>query len=160
MRNLSNKEREKLSSEIAGLESLDLNQLRARWKLLYEIEAPPHLSRDWLRRAVAYRIQENVLGGLRPATRRLLERVAEDAGVRKPSRVVPTRKVGPNTILIREWGGTRHEVTVVENGVMFRGKRYRSLSQVARMITGSQWSGPLFFGLKAPAKEEGNGARR
>ena len=65
----------------------------------------------------------------------------------------------PNTILIREWGGTRYEVTMVENGVMFRGKRYRSLSQVARMITGSQWSGPLFFGLKAPAKAAGNGAR-
>ena len=78
--------------------------------------------------------------------------------MRKPTKVVPMRKVGPDTILIREWGGTRHEVTVVEDGVMFRGKRYRSLSQVARMITGSQWSGPLFFGLKAPAKEAGNGA--
>jgi hypothetical protein len=61
MRKVSDKEREKLSAEIAGLESLDLNQLRVQWKLLYEIEAPPHLSRDWLRRAVAYRIQENVL---------------------------------------------------------------------------------------------------
>ena len=159
MRNISNKEREKLSAEIAGLESLDLSQLRAQWKLLYEIEAPPHLSRDWLRRAVAYRIQENVLGGLKPATRRLLERVAEEARARKPSRIVPLRKVGPNTILIREWGGTQHQVTVIENGAMFRGKRYRSLSQVARLITGSQWSGPLFFGLKASAKEAGNGAR-
>ncbi len=63
MRNLSNKEREKLSAELVRLESLDLTQLRAQWKLLYEIEAPPHLSRDWLRRAVAYRIQENLLGG-------------------------------------------------------------------------------------------------
>ena len=160
MRNVSDKVREKLSAEIAGLDSFDLIQLRAHWKLLYEIEAPPHLSRDWLRRAVAYRIQENALGGLKPATGRLLERVAEDARVRKPSKVVPMRKVGPNTILIREWGGTRHEVTVVENGVMFRGKRYRSLSQVARIITGSQWSGPLFFGLKAPAKEAVNGARQ
>jgi hypothetical protein len=54
----------------------------------------------------------------------------------------------------------RHEVTVVDDGVMFRGKRYRLLSQVARMIAGSQWSGPLFFGLKAPAKEAGNGTRQ
>jgi len=159
MRKVSNKEREKLSAEIASLDSLYLSKLRARWKLLYEIEAPPHLSRDWLRRAVAYRIQENVLGGLKPATRRLLKRVAEDARVHKPTKVVSLRKVGPNTILIREWGGTRHEVTVVENGVMFRGKRYRSLSQVARVITGSQWSGPLFFGLRAPAKEAVNGTR-
>jgi len=70
------------------------------------------------------------------------------------------RKIGPDTILIREWGGTRHEVTVVENGVIFRGKHYRSLSQVARIITGSQWSGPLFFGLKAPEKEAANGPRQ
>ncbi len=60
MRNVSDTDREKVSAEIAGLESLDLNQLRARWKLLYEIEAPPHLSRDLLRQAVAYRMQENV----------------------------------------------------------------------------------------------------
>src|SRR3984957_10956515 len=125
MRNVSDKESEKLSAEIAGLESLDLNQLRAQWKLLYEAATPPHLSRDWLRRAVAYRIQENALGGLKPATRRLLERVAEDARMRKSTKVVPTRKVGPDTILIREWGCTRHEVRVVENGVMFRGKCYR-----------------------------------
>jgi Protein of unknown function (DUF2924) len=159
MRNVSDKEREKLSAEIAGLESLDLNQLKAQWKLLYEAEAPPHLSRDLLRRAVAYRMQEKVLGGLKPATRRLLERVAVDARARKPTKVVPVRKVGPNTILIREWGGTRHEVTIVENGAMFRGRRFRSLSQVAQVITGSRWSGPLFFGLKAPANEMGNGAR-
>ena len=104
-------------------------------------------------------MQENLLGGLKPATRRLLERIAEDARTRKPTKVVPLRKIGPNTILIREWGGTRHQVTVLENGAMFRGKRYRSLSQVARVITGSQWSGPLFFGLKTPAKEAGNGTR-
>jgi hypothetical protein len=152
MRKLSDEERQKLCAEIAGLESLDLNQLRVRWKLLYEIEAPSHLSRDLLRRAVAYRIQESVLGGLKPATRRLLERVAEDARARKTTKVVQTRKVGPNTILIREWGGTRHEVTVLENGALFRGKRYRSLSQVARVITGSQWSGPLFFGLRSTGK--------
>jgi hypothetical protein len=159
MRNVSDKEREKLTAEIAGLESLDLSQLRAQWKLLYEIEAPPHLSQDLLRRAIAYRMQENVLGGLKPATRRLLRRVAEDTRVRKPTKVTPTRKVGPNAILIREWGGTRHEVTVLENGAMFRNKRYRSLSQVARAITGSHWSGPLFFGLKASVKEASNGAR-
>jgi hypothetical protein len=159
MRNVADKEREQLSAEIAGLESLDLNQLRAQWKRLYETEAPPHLSRDLLRRAVAYRIQENVLGGLKPATRRLLERVAENARSRKPTKVAPTRKVGPNTILLREWGGTRHEVTVLEKGAMFRGKRYRSLSKVASVITGSRWSGPLFFGLRAPAKEASNGAR-
>ena len=159
MRNVSDKERERLSAEIAGLESLDLNQLRARVEASLRNGSTPHLSRELLKRAVAYRIQENVLGGLKPATRRLLERIAEDARARKTTKVVPLRKVGPDTILIREWGGTRHEVTVLEGGAMFRGKRYRSLSQVARVTTGSHWSGPLFFGLKAPAKEAGNGGR-
>jgi hypothetical protein len=104
-------------------------------------------------------MQENALGGLKPATRRLLKRVAEDARALKPTKVAPTRKIGPNTILIRECGGTRHQVTMLENGAMFRGKRYHSLSQVARVITANHWSGPLFFGLKAPAKEPGSGAR-
>src|ERR1700682_209640 len=158
-RTVSSIDRDKLGAEVAQLDALGLNELRARWRQLYETVPPPRFSRDLLRRAVAYRMQENVLGGLKPATRRLLERVAEDAHARKPTKLMPLQKVGPNTILIREWGGTRHEVTVLENGVMFRGKRYRSLSQVARVITGSQWSGPLFFGLKAPAKEAGNGAR-
>ena len=107
MRNVSDKEREKLSAEIACLESLDLDQLRTRWKLLYETGAPPHLSRDLLRRGVVYRIQENVLGGLKPATRRLLKRVAQDARAHKPTKVVPLRKIAPNTILIKEWGGHR-----------------------------------------------------
>ena len=62
--------------------------------------------------------------------------------------------------LIREWGGTKHQVTVLESGVVLRGRRYRSLSEVARVITGSRWSGPLFFGLRASPKEEtADGAR-
>ena len=75
-RNVPDKERQELSAEVALLESLDLAQLRARWKILCETEASARFSRDLLMRAVAYRMQERVLGGLKPATRRLLERVA------------------------------------------------------------------------------------
>jgi len=81
-RNVPEKERQKLSAEVALLASLDLDHLRARWKILYETEVPPRFSRDLLMRAVAYRMQERVLGGLKPATRRLLERVAQDARAR------------------------------------------------------------------------------
>jgi hypothetical protein len=159
-RNIPDKERQKLSAEIALLESLDDDQLRARWKILYETEAPTRFSRDLLMRAVAYRMQERVLGGLKPATRRLLERVARDARARRPIRVAPMRQLGPGALLIREWGGNKHQVTVLESGVIFRGKPYRSLSEVARMITGSRWSGPLFFGLKArPREVSRDGAR-
>ena len=160
LRRASEKEREKLAAELAGLESLDTPQLRARWKTLYETEAPPRFSRDLLMRAVAYQMQERVLGGLKPATHRLLERIAEDARARRPIKVSPARKLQSGAILIREWGGTKHQVTVLESGVVFRGKRYRSLSEVARVITGSRWSGPLFFGLRASPKEEtADGAR-
>jgi DUF2924 family protein len=159
-RNVSEKERQKLSAEIALLESLDVAQLKARWKVLYETEAPPRFSRDLLMRAVAYRMQERVLGGLKPATRRLFERVAQEARARRRIRVAPVRRLAPGALLIREWGGTKYQVTVLERGAMFRGKRYRSLSEVARAITGSRWSGPLFFGLKARPKEvSADGAR-
>jgi hypothetical protein len=159
-RNVSEKEHQKLSAEIALVESLDLDQLKARWKILYETEAPRRFSRDLLMRAVAYRMQERVLGGLKPATRRLFERVAKDARARRPVRVAPVRQLAPGALLIREWGGTRHQVTVLESGVVFRGKRYRSLSEVAEVITGNRWSGPLFFGLKARPKEvSADGAR-
>jgi hypothetical protein len=159
-RNVPDKERQKLSAEVSLLESLDLEQLRARWKILFETEALPRFSRDLLMRAVAYRIQERVLGGLKPATRRLFERVSQDARARRPIRVAPVRKLAPGALLIRQWGGAKHQVTVLEGGVMFRGKLYRSLSAVARVITGNRWSGPLFFGLKARLKEvPGDGAR-
>ena len=159
-RNVPDKERQKLSAEVSLLESLDVEQLRARWKILFETEAPPRFSRDLLMRAVAYRIQERVLGGLKPATRRLFERVSQDARARRPIRVAPVRKLAPGALLIRQWGGAKHQVTVLEGGVMFRGKLYRSLSAVARVITGNRWSGPLFFGLKTRLKEvSGDGAR-
>lgn len=159
-RNVPDMERQKLSAEIALLESLDVDQLRARWKILYETEAPTRFSRDLLMRAVAYRMQERVLGGLKPATRRLFERLSQDVRARHPIRVAPVRKLAPGALLIREWGGAKYQVTVLESGVMFRGKSYRSLSEVARVITGNRWSGPLFFGLKARLKEvSGDGAR-
>ena len=87
-------------------------------------------------------------GGLKPTTRRLLERLASDARVGKPltlSSCAPPVSAG--TVLVRDWQGITHEVQVLHSGVLYKRKRYRSLSEVARLITGSRWSGPLFFGL-------------
>jgi len=96
---------------------------------------------------------------LSTSTRRLLERVTDDIAVRRPAKVAPIRKLHAGAILLREWGGVQHQVTVLESGVLFRGKEYRSLSEVARVITGSRsrWSGPLFFGLKKRSREEASG---
>jgi hypothetical protein len=82
-RNVPDKEGQKLSAELALLKSLDVDQLRARWKILYETQAPTRFSRDLLMCAVAYRMQERVLGGLKPATRRLFKRVSQDARARR-----------------------------------------------------------------------------
>ena len=158
-RSLSEREREKLADKIAGLQSLDVAQLKAHWRTLYTTEAPARFSRDLLIRAVAYRLQERALGGLKPITRRLCQRIAADAHARRPLEVVSVRKLEPGAVLIREWGGIQHQVMVLENGFRYRGQRYRSLSELARLITGSRWSGPLFFGLKNRTKAEaGDGA--
>jgi len=150
-----------LYAEIDALQSETTLQLRQRWKALYGTEPPPRASRDLLTRAVAYRLQERALGGLSASTRRLLERIADNAAARRPTRLTLQRKLHPGAILLRNWGGVQHQVTVLQSRVQFRGKQYRSLSQVARLITGSRWSGPLFFGLKTRSREEaaGNGAR-
>jgi len=148
-----------LSEELAGLPALGPERLKERWRTLYGTEPPRRISEDLLRRAVAYRLQERALGGLKPSTRRLLQRVAEDGRAHQSSSATPTRKLSPGAILIREWRGTSHQVTVLEDGVLFRGKHHRSLSEVARRITGSRWSGPLFFGLKAPVRENDDGTR-
>jgi hypothetical protein len=157
---LSERERERLAGEIAGLRSLDIEQLKSRWRTLYGSDAPARFSRDLLIRAIAYRCQERVLGGLNPPTRRLFERVAADAQARRPLKLAPVRQLEPGAVLIREWGGVKHQVLVLESGFSYGGKHYRSLSEVARLITGSRWSGPLFFGLKRRAPQEAaNGAR-
>jgi hypothetical protein len=159
-RSLSEREREKLTGEIAGLQSLDVEQLKGRWRTLYQTEAPTRFSRDLLMRAVAYRLQERALGGLKPATLRLFQRVAAAAHARQPLKLKPLRRLEAGAVLIREWGGVKHKVVVLENGFSFRSQCYGSLSAVARQITGSHWSGPLFFGLKNRTKAEaGDGAQ-
>jgi Protein of unknown function (DUF2924) len=133
--------------------------MKTRWRSLYGSEAPARFSRDLLMRAVAYRMQERAMGGLNPTTRRLFGRIAAAAYPRRPVKMVPLGTPKGGAILIREWHGVKHKVVVQEGGFSFRGQLYRSLSAVARLITGSRWSGPLFFGLKQRMKmEAGDGA--
>jgi hypothetical protein len=122
-------------------------------------EPPKKIDRSLLIQGVGYRMQENALGGLKSSTRRLLMRAAETVAGGCDIRVNPNRTAKPGTVLVREWGGVTHQVTVQEHGMLFRSKRYGSLSEIARVITGSRWSGPLFFGLKAAAKEQTRAAR-
>ena len=141
---------DRIWAEIAALASLGIRDLKSRWRAWYGTEPPARISRELLTSAIAYRMQEREFGGLAPATRRLLERVAADRSSR--------RLVAPGALLIREWRGAAHQVTVHDDGVVYRGKRYGSLSEVARLITGTRWSGPLLFGLRKRAAEARDGA--
>jgi hypothetical protein len=144
-----------VANEIAALRQATPADLKERWQALYCTEPPRRISRDLLVRALAYRIQEKALGGLKPSTRRLLAKVAGDVSAHRPMRVAPQPTLKPGTVLLREWHGTQHEVIVREDGIVFRGKPYKSLSEVAYRITGTKWSGPRFFGLRSSHQERG-----
>ena len=149
---------EALVAEIASLSKLDIDELRDQWKAIYGKAPSREIGRSFLTRAITYRLQERAYGGLKPSTHRLLAGVA--AGTATGSSSSPqTRMAHSGTILVREWRGTAHRVTMLDDGVSFNGKRYRSLSEVAREITGSRWSGPRFFGLRSPITENNNAAR-
>ncbi len=149
-------DRDALIAEIASLSKASIKDLRERWKTVYGKEPSGHIGRSFLVRAIAYRLQEETFGGLKPSAQQILDRVCDGRGeaARKPS---PRSPAGAGTVLIREWRGVRHRVVVLDNDVTYRGRRYKSLSEVARAITGARWSGPLFFGLKRRAKEVANG---
>ena len=140
------RDRTALSVEIGGLSKASIKDLRERWKI-YGKAPCGQIGRSFLTRAIAYRLQERAYGGLKPSTCRLLP-----APLKRPragsSKKPQSRMAQSGTILIREWQGTAHRVTMLDDGVSFNGKRYRSLSEVAREITGSRWSGPRFFGLR------------
>jgi len=148
---------EQIRCAIAALADLTIDELKERWRSIYNCAPPGRSSKKLLVSAIAYRMQERVLGGLKPSVRTMLERVSENptAGLVPPLRSVSKASTG--TVLIRDWRGQSHQVTVLERGVAYRQKNYRSLSQVARVITGTRWSGPRFFGLRGRSKEESGG---
>ena len=136
-----------VSRAIAELERLDLPGLKTRWGEAFGRAPPRHIRRGLLVRGLAYCIQEKAQGGLKPAVRRRLAKAAAELSAgRAPPAPSPTIK--PGTRLLREWQGVVHEVIVLKDGVDYRGKSWRSLSAVAREITGTRWSGPRFFGLQ------------
>jgi hypothetical protein len=145
-----------LAREIAELSGLDAQALRRQWVRLLGDDPPLTLGRSTLIQAIAYRIQERVFGGLKPSTLRILDRVADETKSTNSKRA-PARKTGAGTVLIREWRGVTHRVTVLDDDVVYHGRRYKSLSEVARLITGTHWSGPLFFGLRNRSKENAHG---
>ncbi len=145
------------SLEIGGLADLDLPALRQHWRELYGSEPPVRMSRELMIQAIAYRIQERMFGGLSHSARTKLAAAGKGAGAAgtRSCRRGTRHQVKPGTRFLREWQGQTHEVTAtVEGRFIFRDSTYRSLSEIARLITGTRWSGPAFFGLK-----QGSGRR-
>lgn len=128
-----------IETEIQALARLNLAGLRNAWRERFG-PPPPLRSPDLLRAALAWRLQAEALGGLDTETRRLLRRASSV----RPD--LPPPAAG--TRVAREWKGERHEVEVLSDAIVYRGARYTSLSQVARVITGVRWNGPRFFGLR------------
>lgn len=143
---------DEMEVEIAKLEAMDLAALRVVWQKEYRRDPPKYSSRDFLLRALAYRVQEKAEGGLSKATlKRLAELAVRRGDVNKPA-AVPAPRLRPGTQLVREWRGEMHQVAVLEKGFEYCGVFYRSLSRITREITGTRWSGPLFFGLRKSSR--------
>jgi hypothetical protein len=139
---------EQIEAEIARLRDLDLAALRVEWRKQMRSAPPEFMKRDLLLRAFAYELQVKAFGGLDRSTAHLLDRLARAAD---PGGVLATlrqRRLKPGTLLVREWAGEIHRVTVAESGFVWNEEIYKSLSEIARLITGTRWNGPRFFGLR------------
>jgi hypothetical protein len=138
-----------IPARLAALKTTPTPDLKQQWRDLFDSEPPP-FNRRYLESRLAYRIQELAYGGLKPETIRRLERLGEDldGGDRKKGRVRADMMPIAGTRLIREWQGVEHVVTVTAGGFEWQGRPYRSLSAIARAITGTRWNGLIFFGLK------------
>ena len=148
-----------IAKSLARFLELTIFELRGEWRRLHRMPPPMRLSRDLLVRGITYKLQERAYGGLSTATARKLEQAG--AVSLSPGSVTPAPPISlrPGTRLVREWRGVTHMVLIHADGVEWRGQRYRSLTLVARKITGARWSGPRFFGLRRRQLDSYSSAR-
>jgi hypothetical protein len=149
-----------LENRLTLLPKMSKAQLLALWKQLLRLPPPCQCRRGLLIKFLAHRMQEQAYGGLSPAARKRLSELARKFETNPKAKLSSTSRIKPGTRLIRDWRGQSHRVTVLENGYEYAGKRYSSLSQIARLITGTRWSGPLFFGLRGKQAKEHLGEQR
>ena len=135
----------RLQAQLEALAHMTQSQLKAEWRRVCQTPAPA-LTADLLARGIAWKLQERSHGGLSPAMLREVARLAKGMEGSESLNITAGR-IKPGTRLVRDWGRTSHHVTVLDRGYLYRDRHYRSLSQIARDITGTHWSGPRFFGL-------------
>ena len=137
----------KIVDQPASLPKLNRTSLEKLWKDLFQT-TPPRLRRDLLVRILAHRLQEQTFGGLTPDYHRRLQQLAATIQQNCQQGLNPRLTIKPGTRLVREWHSKTHIVQVAERGYEYNGSSYNSLSEIARLITGTRRSGPLFFGLR------------
>jgi Protein of unknown function (DUF2924) len=142
-----------VEDEIVHLRGLDLKGLHARWQSVLQRPAPDNLPRHLLFAIIAYRIQADRFGDLDHETRQLLDRIGpKESGAAMAARLVSfdqkRTELTPGTVLVREWDRRSQRVMVMSDGFAWNGQTYDSLSKVAFAITGTNWNGPRFFGLR------------
>ena len=137
-----------LATRLVALPGTPHGALRAEWRRLYRSEPPKRVSRDLLELGIACKLQERALGGMSAALKRRITDLAKTMETRGDLARARAMMLKPGARLMREWRGETHDVRVLEDGFEWRGQRWRSLSAIAREITGTQWSGPRFFGLE------------
>ena len=138
-----------IMAEIESLAGLGIDRLRGIWQRRFRALVPTIQSADILRRLIAWKIQVEAYGDLDEETKRQLRHLQRlQAKGQSLTPAAPGPKAG--TVLVREWRGVEHRVLVLDQGFEHQERRYQSLSEVARAITGTRWSGPRFFGLEAP----------
>jgi hypothetical protein len=150
---------ENLVQDLTDLGTRGDDELKERWRQSYGTKPPGKIHHSLMVAAIAHRMQVNSTWrakGFGPS-------ISNAHLQRRSGWPTSTRLHGlqskPGTVLVRDWGGVSYQVKVLEDRLLFRGKRYKSLSEVARVITGARWSGPLFFGLRPAAKEQNHGSR-
>ena len=135
-----------LSEQIAKLATLSKTQLLPIWAENFKTPPPPKLRKQLMVPILAYRMQEREYGGLSHSARTRLKEIAASLNIRKSAQREDGTETG--TKLIRSWRGEVHEVLATGSGYIYRGQAYSNLSKIAREITGTRWSGPLFFGVR------------
>jgi hypothetical protein len=142
-------------AEVQALKPLPIAQLRTLWAERHDGKCPLIRSREILLRMLAWDMQTDVLGGLDARTGQKLMQIADTLDSGRTYEAAVKREVGTGAVLTREWRGVVHTAVITAKGVEYEGKIYRSLSDVARTITGTRWSGPRFFGLdQRPTKKQ------
>lgn len=141
-----------VAAQITALMDMDMHALKIEWRRHYRGNPPARLSRRLMRRAIAYRVQERIHGGLSGNMKRKLRLLAQKLDETGSSAFDPGIILKPGAKLVREWGGETHTVVVLENGFEYDGQCHQSLSKIAKAITGAHWSGPRFFGLARAQK--------